>query len=406
MMKKLLLFLFFLPLWGLGGFGIAHASVTVKLLATDFPNKQVTLRVEYANAVNDRAWVWIALCSALTPGVFQPAEISAASATSGSVVYLSTNTRGFFVIASPATVTATLSNAPDNFSCCAYGSDTPPNMAGNNGTYMFKGTPPFILTDADGTTTQTVTDKTLPAAALTITPVTITDATGYPDIFSFCLYTGSDLYIDPTHLCQTRTSGAQNWEAWIKDTRDDKLYRIVRMPDDKWWLAQNVRYAGTGTVVGYSIPLINCTEEACGRFYTAAQFNAAHGGSSGYGADKQGVCPSGWVLPTDTNWLTLYNLLGSSNAVRNERIRALNSTCSPITNYYGFANPLMFLHGNGTTANSANTGSGWHVNKRLGCLFRIDHISNNSGACGQYELYDPGSIGAGYDWVVRCFRNL
>jgi hypothetical protein len=54
MMKKLL-FLFFLPLWGFGGF--AHASVTVQVLATDFPNKQVTLRVEYANAVNDRVWV-------------------------------------------------------------------------------------------------------------------------------------------------------------------------------------------------------------------------------------------------------------------------------------------------------------------------------------------------------------
>jgi hypothetical protein len=39
-MKKLL-FLFFLPLWGLGDFGFAHASVTVQVLATDFPNKKV-----------------------------------------------------------------------------------------------------------------------------------------------------------------------------------------------------------------------------------------------------------------------------------------------------------------------------------------------------------------------------
>jgi uncharacterized protein (TIGR02145 family) len=395
MMKKLL-FLFFLPLWGFGG--IAHASVTVKLLATDFPNKQVTLRVEYANAVNDRAWVWIALCSALTPGVFQPAEISAASATSGSVLHLSTNKRGFFVTASPATVTATLGNAPDNFSCCIYGSDAPPNATVNNGTYTFKGSPPFTLVAADGAATQTVTGNTLPAAALTITPVILTDETGYSDVFDFCLYTGNDLFIDATHFCQPRTSGAQNWEAWILDRRDNELYRIVYMPDNKWWLAQNVRYAGTGTVVGYTVSVSGCTEETCGRFYTTAQFNAAHGGSSGYGTNRQGVCPSGWVLPVNSEWQTFHNALGSSDAERISRIRALDSGCSPITNYFGFANPKVFAQ------DGSSTGSMWASNDAQSRWYRIDHIGGSSNACNRYEVWASGSYS--YGRVVRCFRNL
>jgi uncharacterized protein (TIGR02145 family) len=391
-MKKLYFYLLFLPLWGFGGF--AHASVTVQVLATDFPNKKVTLHVEYDNAVNDRVWVWIYLCS--MQGMFQPAEISAASATSGGVLYLSTNTRGFFVTASPATVIATLSNATDRFSCCAYGSDTPPNMTENSGTYTFKGTPPFTLIAADGAATQTVTGNTLPTSALTITPVILTDETGYPNIF--CPYTGNDLYNVAAYLCQQRTSGAQNWEAWIKDARDNELYRIVRMPDDKWWLAQNVRYAGAG----YSVTTVSgCTDETCGRYYEFDKFNAAHGGSSGFGENVQGVCPPGWVLPITTNWQTLIDNLGDTDAIRIQRIRPLNSICSPITNYYGFATPIMFMHG---TAGQQK-GSGWYRNDNEYALARIDHISGNADACNQYEFVTV-TVNSSHDWAVRCFRNL
>jgi uncharacterized protein (TIGR02145 family) len=400
-MKKLYFFFLLLPLWGFGG--IAHASVAVQVLATDFPNKTVTLHVEYDYAVNDRVWIWIYLCS--MQGMFQPAEISAASATSGSVLYLSTNTRGFFVTSSPATITATLSNAPDPFSCCAYASDTPPSATVDNWTYTFKGTPPFILTAADGTATQTVSGNTLLASALTITPVILTDETGYSDVFDFCLYAGSDLFIDATHFCQQRSNGAQNWEAWILDSRDNELYRIVYMPDNKWWLAQNVRYAGAGAV-GYTVSESGCTEETCGRFYTATQFNAAHGGSSGYGTNIQGVCPPGWVLPITDNWQTLHNALGSSDAERIARIRALNSQCSPITNYYGFANPVIFMHGSTVNNPSYSTGSGWFNNIASGYIYRIDHIGNNAFACDRYENKSVSVGGDLPDWVVRCFRNL
>jgi uncharacterized protein (TIGR02145 family) len=401
-MKKLYFFFLLLPLWGFGG--IAHASVSVQVLGTDFTNKTVTVRVEYANAVNDRAWVWIYLCS--MQGMFQPAEISAASATSGSGLYLSTNTRGFFVTASPATITATLNNASGQFSCCAYGSDTPPNATVNNGTYTFKGTPPFTLIAADGAATQTVTGNTLLASALTITPVILTDETGYSDVFDFCSYTGNDLFVDATHFCQQRTGGAQNWEAWILDSRDNELYRIVRMPDNKWWLAQNVRYAGTGAVVGYSVSVDGYTEETCGRFYTAAEFNAAHGGSSGYGANKQGVCPPGWVLPATDNWQTFHNSLGSTDAIRIQRIRALNSECLPITNYYGFANPVTLIHGSAIGEIYAIKGSGWYNNQASYYMYRIDHISNNQNACDKYENTSVGYLANACDWLVRCFRNL
>jgi hypothetical protein len=276
-MKKLYFFFLLLPLWGVGG--VAHASVAVQVLATDFPNKTVTLRVEYDNAVNDRAWVWIYLCS--MQGMFQPAEISAASATSGSVLYVSTNTRGFFVTASPATVTATLDNASGQFSCCAYGSDAPPNITVNNDTYTFKGTPPFTLIAADGAATQTVPGNTLPVSALTITPVTITDETGYPNFISFCNYTGGDLYVDVSHLCQQLTSGAKNWEAYIIDARDNEIYRITQFSDNSWWFAED--YRGS---YGY---VLTCGTK---RFYSPT--------------DKANDCPAGWKLPTLAEFVARY----------------------------------------------------------------------------------------------------
>jgi uncharacterized protein (TIGR02145 family) len=379
-MKKLYFFFLLLPLWGFGG--IAHASVTVQVLATDFPNKTVTLRVEYANAVNDRAWVWIYLCS--MQGMYQPAEISAASVTSGSVQYVSTNTRGFFVIASPATVTATLSNAPDQFSCCAYGSDTPPNMTENNGTYTFKGTSPFTLIAADGATTQTVTEKTLPASALTMIPFTLTDKTGYP----FCIYTGSDLYMDASHLCQPRASGAQNWEAWIKDARDDKLYRIIYMPDNQWWLAQNVKYSVGSAISG-------CTEEECGRAYTWAQAYASYaGGSSGSTGNVQGVCPPGWLLPVRPTFSTLASAIGDISAAC-ANMRALNCTCSPVTNAFGFAS-AKGVH-NGTVRDVMTT---WYTNDEG----REDGLAVDNPDCGVFNITDPGD--AGGTAAIRCYRVL
>jgi uncharacterized protein (TIGR02145 family) len=222
-------------------------------------------------------------------GMFQPAEISAASATSGSVLYLSTNTRGFFVTASPATVTATLSNATGRFSCCAYGSDTPPNMTESNGTYTFKGTPPFTLIAADGAATQTVTENTLPASALTITPVILTDETGYPNIF--CPYTEIDLYNVAAYFCQPRASGAQNWEAWIQDSRDNELYRIVFLPDNKWWTAEEIRYDASATKQSYKCP---------------------NGNKPTIYNNPIVACPTGWSLPSSNDIKGLKNFMNTA----------------------------------------------------------------------------------------------
>jgi uncharacterized protein (TIGR02145 family) len=195
--------------------------------------------------------------------------------------------------------------------------------------------------------------------------------------------------MDATHRCLQRQSGAYNWEAWIKDTRDNEYYRIVLMPDNHWWLAQNVKYAGAGSAVGTS----GCTPDLCGRYYTPNAFR--NGGA--YGTKIQGLCPPGWFAPLWADYNSLRDAIGTQNCEA-----ALdyppNVACSGETNIYGMANAHGYYRCNGNTyycgpANSTYWGT---VNSRLSTWFTVSECTCG----GQYTMGDTG-----YNAVTwRCYR--
>ncbi|MGL4363583.1 MAG: FISUMP domain-containing protein [Bacteroidales bacterium] len=196
-----------------------------------------------------------------------------------------------------------------------------------------------------------------------------------------CSETGGDLQFDNSDIlpgcpyvdvdgdllaCHRRTSGAQNWEAYIVDHRDCKPYRVVQMPDNRdihwWWFAQNLNYQGTP-----SKPLVFVAEAAkvapgaldeepirtfwCpgGVATTTTEINATRATSSTlascdrYGAlypwtvamTKDGystqtgeddgvkeyptnntnpskvraICPEGWLMPAGTDWGKMTNIV-------------------------------------------------------------------------------------------------
>jgi hypothetical protein len=166
---------FFLLLLLLLGAGGLSAAVTVTPLSVDYDRQQVTFRVAWSGtAANNRVWVFVDLCpvAGATPGTFEKAVISGATATAGSIDPASLNGRGFYVITNPSTVTANLSNATGKFNWCAYGSDYPPNAVDNSGGgYDLKGTPPFILNGSIEWSSYTYSGGTIN---------TLTDATGCP----------------------------------------------------------------------------------------------------------------------------------------------------------------------------------------------------------------------------------
>jgi uncharacterized protein (TIGR02145 family) len=190
-----------------------------------------------------------------------------------------------------------------------------------NGTYTFNGTTDFIVSSH----AQPITTKTIAKANLTVnSSSTFTDATGCPGIGSlYCPYTGSDLYMDATHLCQQRTSGAKNWEAYIKDTRDSKLYRIVYMPDNKWWLAQNLDYRSGNYKCG-----INQTAY-CDKYGIMLHLTDVI---------PTNICPNGWTLPTMSQMQAIASTEAQVRQLRSTTTWLGSSTSygSPGTDYYGF----------------------------------------------------------------------
>jgi hypothetical protein len=292
----------------------ASATVTVTPLGTDYAAKKVTFKVAWTNSpnapYNNRVWIWIDFCpvSGVTPQSFSTATITNPT-RSGNGTITGLNGRGFFIeyntTNSGTTVTATLSNAPaGQFNWCAYGSDYPPNVLANtNGSYTLAGTPPFKLVTANGATTQTVNEKTFATSAITITPATITDATGYPGLW--CPYTGNDLYMDDTHRCKERQSGAKKWEAYIKDSRDNQIYRITQFSDNTWWFADDLAI-------------------------DANTFGICNGVHFYIGSSRP-ACPTNWKIPTDVQFSTRWpDYCGSTADVNDVYGAPIPATC-----YYG-----------------------------------------------------------------------
>ncbi len=383
---------------------VAANCVSVKQIATDYKNNKVTVDITWSagctgDASNHRNTVWVfvdyrTITGGVKSSIWNRAIVSATSA--GTVVDSGTS-KGILVYGASSTtqrVTLTLSSMPTQYDWCAFATDYPPNVTADGGAYAFKGTPPFILTAADGITKQIVSGKTLAIAALTIAPKTLTDATGCPG--TFCPYTGGDLLIDVSHACRLRTSGAKNWEAWIKDTRDNELYRIVLMPDNKWWLAQNVKLASYNSITVGAI-VNGCSKDECGRRYSScSEVFGAYGGTSGSSGNVQGICPGGWLLPVRGTFGTMVGAIGSSAGAA---LRCYNSSCSPISDTYGWAS--LFGTENGVVYPNYSL---WYTNdagREDG--FTIDGDGGGYPSCNLWSISNDGEC----QWaLVRCYRAL
>jgi uncharacterized protein (TIGR02145 family) len=378
----------------------AQSGITVTPVSAN--SSAVTFNVSWLNSSrtgthNSKVWVFVdyrPVMNNVPSGSWERALIAGTpTVTSGAPSRETGNDKGFWLQGTSgssgtynATVTVTLSNVPAKYNWCAYVSDYPPNVTANSGTYTFKGTPPFILIASNGAT-QPVTGTTLTTSALTITPTTIMDATACPGVF--CPYQGSDLYIDATHLCQQRTSGAKNWEAWIKDARDNEYYRIVFMPDNKWWLAQNLKYAPNGQLKS------GCDKDSCGRFYKQSD---VYGGN--YAVNQQKNCPAGWVLPSVAQWTALTTSISSTLTVAWRDMRSLQTPCSPKTDRFGWA-------AKGRSANDVepNDGCGWHAANTSNGLFALmDNGTGSNAICDSTADWLTYVANDTFPYPIRCLR--
>ncbi|MBR3072528.1 fibrobacter succinogenes major paralogous domain-containing protein [Fibrobacter sp.] len=110
-------------------------------------------------------------------------------------------------------------------------------------------------------------------------------------------------------------------EGSLTDTRDGQSYKTVVI-GSQTWMAQNLNFETENSYCTEDDPS-NCTKY--GRLYTwAVAMDSAgtwsvNGKGCGYGKTcsptypVRGVCPTGWHLPTQTEWNTLFAAVGGSN---------------------------------------------------------------------------------------------
>ncbi|SMP46641.1 fibrobacter succinogenes major paralogous domain-containing protein [Fibrobacter sp. UWB10] len=105
-------------------------------------------------------------------------------------------------------------------------------------------------------------------------------------------------------------------ENCIKDDRDGQTYRIVKI-GDQVWMAENLNFE-TDSSFCYNNEESNCAKY--GRLYRWAAAVGKSESECGYGktcslpsGNIQGVCPSGWHLPSTAEWETLFNAVGGQS---------------------------------------------------------------------------------------------
>jgi len=94
------------------------------------------------------------------------------------------------------------------------------------------------------------------------------------------------------------------------DTRDGKVYKTVAI-GNQTWMAENLNYE---TANSYWYNNSSDSGDIYGRLYTWDAAMAGASSSNSNPSGVQGVCPSGWHLPSDNEWKQLEMFLGMSQS--------------------------------------------------------------------------------------------
>ena len=117
--------------------------------------------------------------------------------------------------------------------------------------------------------------------------------------------------------------GAKEGAGTFTDTRDGKVYRTVSI-GNRVWMAENLNYKGDG-------------ENALGRCYEDKEENCAKYGRLYPLYESKEICPAGWRLPIDADWVALRDAAGGDKAGKKLKSPAGWKDNGNGTDAYGFA---------------------------------------------------------------------
>lgn len=108
----------------------------------------------------------------------------------------------------------------------------------------------------------------------------------------------------------------------MTDSRDGNVYKTVTIANQTW-MAENLRYDVPGVYTYHNSSTDNATDtlnlnnpcKSYGRLYDWKTLMNGDTSSSGNPSTAQGICPSGWHLPSEAEWKELEKVLGMSQVV-------------------------------------------------------------------------------------------
>lgn len=95
---------------------------------------------------------------------------------------------------------------------------------------------------------------------------------------------------------------------YLRDDRDGRVYRTVAI-GSQVWMAENLAYRSPGADSGWAYDASADSALKYGRLYTWVQAMGLdsfyYGRMAWLTEPRQGICPVGWHVPSDTEWTTL-----------------------------------------------------------------------------------------------------
>lgn len=219
------------------------------------------------------------------------------------------------------------------------------------------------------------------------------------------------------------TTNTSDTSGTFTDSRDGNEYNWVKI-GDQVWMAENLAYlpsvnqvaSGSEDAAGsyyyvYGYDGVNVADAKATANYTTYgvlyNWTAAMAGESSSTSNPsgiQGVCPSGWHLPSDAEWTELTDYLGgTSDAGGKLKETGTTHWASPnigATNETGFtALPGGYRNNNGAFYDFGYSGDWWSATENGATDAWYRNMSTNSSNVYSYSSYKELGLS------VRCVRD-
>ncbi len=184
----------------------------------------------------------------------------------------------------------------------------------------------------------------------------------------------------------------------LTDTRDNQTYKTV-VVGTQTWMAENLNFDtlnGTGSWC-YNNLASNCA--TYGRLYDWSTVMAGSVSSATSPSRVQGICPSGWHVPSNAEWTVLTDYVDSSTAGTQLKVNSSLWSTNTGTDDYGFsALPGGCYYGSGF-GNVGYSGNWWSATA---------YSSTGAYYWGMYYVYAyvySIYFDKSYGFSLRCIKD-